>query len=231
MTANSTPAQAALDKIRPASAAWLRFAQECVSTAKIVDDATAATVSAAIASVPRNLFVEPAFHVHSFQDQQLPIGFNQFMCKPSLVARFLSLIGLREGMRILEIGCGSGYCSALMTAAGAQVYATEIVGLLAQQTRKRLDRLNLQTVLVRRGDGRRGWAEHAPYDAIISWAALEKVEPELLQQLQRPEGRLVLPLIDAKSPQGPQKVCLWEARGREPQLYQLEACEVLRVQS
>ena len=209
----------ALNRAR-VSSGWLRFAETVVENAGIIDDETAEILVRAFASVPRDRFVAEAFNLRATDDIALPIGYGQTISKPSTVARMLGLIGLRPGMRVLEIGCGSGYCSAVMAAAGAQVFAVEYVGLLAQRTRKLLDSLNFQRVLIRRGDGRRGWAEHAPYDAIVISAAFPKIEPELVAQLVNPGGRMVAPVGDNRG----QILTLWEAKGGGVPLYQLEPC-------
>ena len=192
----------------------------------VLDDATADTLTHAFASVPRDKFVAEAFNLRAAEDTALPIGYGQTISKPSTVARMLALVGIRSGMRVLEIGCGSGYCSAVMAAAGAQVYAVEYVGLLAQKTRKLLDEMNFQNILIRRGDGRRGWQEHAPYDAIVVSTAFETVEPELVSQLVNPGGRMVAPIGNKNG----QILTLWEAKGGGVTLYQLEPCNFVEGQ-
>lgn len=213
-------------KRKPISPGWLRFAETIVNKAGIVDDETAEVLIDAFAAVPREKFVAQAFDRRALEDTALPIGYGQTISKPSTVARMLGLIGLRTGMRVLEVGCGSGYCSALMAAAGAQVFAVEYVGLLAQKTRKLLDSLGFQNILVRSGDGRRGWSEHAPYDAIVVSAAFETIEPELVSQLVNPGGRMVAPVGDNKG----QILTLWEAKGGGVTLYQLEPCNFVEGQ-
>jgi len=213
-------------KRKPISPGWLRFAETIVNKAGIVDDETAEVLIDAFAAVPREKFVAQAFDRRALEDTALPIGYGQTISKPSTVARMLGLIGLRAGMRILEVGCGSGYCSALMAAAGAQVFAVEYVGLLAQKTRKLLDSLGFQNILIRSGDGRRGWSEHAPYDAIVISAAFETIEPELVSQLINPGGRMVAPVGDNKG----QILTLWEAKGGGVTLYQLEPCNFVEAQ-
>lgn len=209
-----------LPKRKIVSQAWLRFAEATVERAGVIDDETADTLVRAFAAVPRDKFVAEAFNMRATEDTALPIGYGQTISKPSTVARMLGLIGLRPGMRVLEIGCGCGYASAVMAAAGAQVFAVEIVGLLAQRTRKLLDALNYQNILVRRADGRRGWLEHAPYDGIVVSTAFEQVEPELISQLVNPGGRMVAPIGAAHG----QILTLWEAKGGGVTLYQLEPC-------
>lgn len=208
------------------SQGWIRFAESVVDKAGILDEEVAATLVRAFAAVPRDQFVEAGLSLRATEDNSLPIGFGQTISKPSTVARMLGLIGLRRGMRVLEVGCGSGYCSAVMAAAGAQVFALEYVGLLAQRTRKLLDRLNFQNVLIRRGDGRRGWLEHAPYDAIVVSAAFESIEPELVSQLVNPGGRMVAPVGNTRG----QILTLWEAKGGGVTLYQLEPCNFVSGQ-
>jgi protein-L-isoaspartate(D-aspartate) O-methyltransferase len=202
------------------SPGWLRFAESIVAKAGVLDEQTAEVLINAFASVPRDRFVESGFAPRATEDIALPIGFNQTISKPSTVARMLGILGIRRGMRVLEVGCGSGYCSAVMAAAGAQVFALEYVGLLAQRTRRLLDSLNYQNILIRRGDGRRGWDEHAPYDAIVVSAAFEGVEPELVAQLKNPGGRMVAPIGNTRG----QILSLWEAKGGGVTLYQLEPC-------
>ncbi len=202
------------------SPGWLRFAESVVAKAGVLDEETAEVLVNAFAAVPRDRFVESGFAPRATEDTALPIGYGQTISKPSTVARMLGIIGLRRGMRVLEIGCGSGYCSAVMAAAGAQVFAVEYVGLLAQRTRRKLDELDYQNILIRRGDGRRGWAEHAPYDAIVISAAFTGAEPELVAQLKNPGGRMIAPVGDTRG----QILTLWEAKGGGVTLYQLEPC-------
>jgi protein-L-isoaspartate(D-aspartate) O-methyltransferase len=213
-------------KRKPLTPGSIRFAEAVVESAEILDDRVADTLIQAFASVPRERFVAPAFNLRATEDTALPIGFGQTISKPSTVARMLGLIGLQPGMRVLEIGCGSGYCSAVMAAAGAQVYAVEYVGLLAQRTRKLLDSIGYHNILVRSGDGRRGWAEHAPFDAIVISAAFERVEPELVAQLKNPGGRMIAPIGNSRG----QILCFWEAKAGGVALYQLEACNFVAGQ-
>lgn len=216
----------AFAKRKPLSPGWIRFAEQVVERAGVLDEGVAQTLVEAFASVPRDRFVQDAFNARATEDTALPIGYGQTISKPSTVARMLGLIGLRRGMRVLEIGCGSGYCSAVMAAAGAQVYAVEYVGLLAQHTRRLLDSLNFYNILIRRGDGRRGWLEHAPYDAIVVSTAFEQIEPELVAQLVNPGGRMVAPVGNSRG----QILSLWEAKGGGVTMYQLEPCNFVEAQ-
>lgn len=205
---------------KPVSRGWTQFAERIVRRAGVIDDDVSDTLVAAFSAVPRTLFVGEALGVRAMEDVALPIGYGQSVPKPSTIARMLALIGLHKGMRVLEIGSGSGYCSALMATVGAQVFAMEGVGLLAQRTRRLLDSLNLHHVLVTRGDGKKGWPEHGPYDAIIVSAPIEQLEGELIRQLVPDGGRLVAPIGDVRG----QILTLWETRGGSIHVYQLEPC-------
>lgn len=211
---------------KAAHSGTLRFAEGIIEKAGVLDDDTAENLVRAFASVPRERFVESALSLRAYEDTALPIGYGQTISKPSTVARMLGLIGVRKGMRILEIGCGSGYCSALMASAGAYVFAVERIGLLAQKTRRLLDVLSFHNVLIRSGDGRRGWLEHAPYDAIVVSAAFEHIEPELVAQLVTPGGRMVAPVGSS----GEQALTLWEAKPGKVMQYQLESCNFVEGQ-
>lgn len=207
------------------SQGWLRFAERVVDTAGVLEEDTYDTLVKAFASVPRDQFVQSALSSRATEDTALPIGYGQTISKPSTVARMLGLIGVSPGMRVLEIGCGSGYCSAVMSAAGAQVYAIEYVGLLAQHTRRMLDRLGFYNILVRNGDGMRGWSEHAPFDAIVVSAAFESIDLDLFGQLAT-GGRLVAPIGSGNE----QVLNLWERGEEELHHYQLEPCKFVEGQ-
>jgi len=215
------------------SPTWLRFAQQVVDSAGVLDDATAETIVRAFAAIHRDKFLDEGYRGRATEDVALPTGFGQPSTKPSTVARMLALIGLHKGMRVLEVGCGSGYTAAVIAAAGAQVYALESVGLLAQQTRRLLDSLSYSNILVRRGDGERGWQEYAPFDAIVVSNPIERMEPELLAQLAPNGGRMVAPVGKAASLESSnsngQILSLWEAKEGSVAMYQLEPCSFVEV--
>ena len=199
----------------------LIFAEEVVARAGVLDEATAEVLIKAFASVPREQFLDPRLSERAYHDAILPIGFGEYISKPSMLARMAALLGIKKGHRVLEIGAGSGYSGAALSATGARVFSVELVGLLAQRTRHKLDDLNYGNVIIRRGEGKKGWAEHAPYDAILVSTPFESIEPELLDQLIRPGGRLVAPIGDEFS----QTLTLWEARADGVKRYPLEACD------
>ena len=150
-------------------------------------------VLAAMRKVPRHRFVEAAQRDHAYEDHPLPIGGSQTISQPYIVALMTELLDLRPGARVLEIGTGSGYQSAVLGELAAQVYSIEILPDLARQAEETLKSLGYSNVTVRAGDGYRGWPEHAPFDGIIVTAAPERIPEPLLQQLA-PGGRMVIPV-------------------------------------
>jgi protein-L-isoaspartate(D-aspartate) O-methyltransferase len=147
----------------------------------------------AVRSVPRHEFVPPQERPRAYEDTPLPIGHGQTISQPSLVALMTELIRPRPGMRVLEVGTGSGYQAAVLAATGARVWTIEIFEVLADEARARLTRLGYDRVQVRHGDGYAGWPEEAPFDAIMVTAAADEIPPALLEQLG-PGGRLVMPV-------------------------------------
>ncbi len=143
--------------------------------------------------VPRHLFVPvPARHL-AYAQRPLPIGHGQTISQPYMVAVMTALLAVDADDRVLEIGTGSGYQTAILAELVQRVYSIEIISELALSAQERLHRLGYTNVEVRVGDGYYGWAEQAPYDAIIVTAAATHIPPPLLQQL-KPGGRLVLPV-------------------------------------
>jgi protein-L-isoaspartate(D-aspartate) O-methyltransferase len=152
-----------------------------------------ARVLAAMTTVPRHAFVDPALAGEAYDDKPLPIGFGQTISQPYMVARATELAAPRAGERALEVGAGCGYQAAVLAAMGARVYAIEIVPGLAQRARATLAALGVRDVEVGAFDGGEGWPEHAPFDVIIVSAGAPRVPPLLVDQLAD-GGRLVVPV-------------------------------------
>ena len=152
-----------------------------------------ACVLKAMREVPRHLFVDPARRAEAYEDHPLPIAGNQTISQPYIVALMTELLELQPTARVLEIGTGSGYQSAVLGRCSREVYSIEIVPELARGAAALLKQLHCDSVTVREGDGYRGWAEHAPFDGIIVTAAPERIPEPLLQQLAV-GGRMVIPV-------------------------------------
>lgn len=150
-------------------------------------------VLAAMAGVPRHLFVPPSLESRAYDNGPLPIGHGQTISQPYIVALMTELLRLLPKAVVLEVGTGSGYQAAVLARLVRQVYSVEIVPALAAEAAARLRRLGVDNVVVCQGDGYFGWPEHAPYDAVIVTAATPRIPLALVQQL-RPGGRLVLPV-------------------------------------
>lgn len=146
----------------------------------------------ALLDVPRHLFVPQNLIMMSYQDSPLPIGFDKTISQPFIGAVMIDLLDLQPEERVLEIGTGLGYQAAVMSEMDAEVFSVEVVEEFAEAAGARLAALGYD-VKIRVGDGSRGWAEHAPYDAILVTAAAAEPPFELLAQL-RPGGRMALPL-------------------------------------
>ena len=148
----------------------------------------------AIGEVPRHLFVDEALAHRAYEDTALPIGFNQTLSQPYIVARMTEL-ALQNGMpgRVLELGTGSGYQSAVLSRVASEVYSIERIKPLLDKARQRLRTLKARNVRCKHGDGFEGWAEFAPFDVILGAAAPEAVPENLLSQLA-PGGVLLLPV-------------------------------------
>jgi protein-L-isoaspartate(D-aspartate) O-methyltransferase len=123
----------------------------------------------------------------------MPIGHGQTISQPYIVALMTDLLEIDSDSRVLEIGTGCGYQAAVLAEIAGHVYTLEIIPALEIEARERLEALGYRNVTVALGNGRAGWPEHAPYDAIIVTAAAESIPPPLIEQL-RPGGRLVIPI-------------------------------------
>ena len=153
-------------------------------------------ITEAFLKVPREFFVDEAFFPRAYEDTALPIGFEQTISRPSTVYSMLVAGCVGPGTKVLEVGSGSGYVLALLGAIGAEACGIERLAPLARGARKRLDFLGHEHILIKVGDGRRGWRERGPFDVIIVSAALPEIPLELVQQLAE-DGRLIAPVGDS----------------------------------
>ncbi len=152
----------------------------------------------AVQQVPRHLFIPQAVRHRAYEDSALPIGAGQTISQPYVQARSIELARLGGHERVLEIGTGSGYQTALLSLVAESVFSVERVPALAQQAREALQSLGLRNVTVLVGDGTLGWRPFAPYDAILVAAASPNVPEPLVDQLA-PGGRLIIPLGSRES--------------------------------
>ena len=148
----------------------------------------------AIRTVPRHLFVDEALAHRSYEDTALPIGYGQTLSQPYVVAK-MSELALAQGRpkKVLELGSGSGYQTAILASLVDEICAIERIKPLLERARKQLRALRVRNVRLRHGDGLDGWASEAPFDLILGAAAPEHLPTQLLEQLA-PGGRLILPV-------------------------------------
>jgi protein-L-isoaspartate(D-aspartate) O-methyltransferase len=168
-------------------------------------------VLAAMASVPRELFVPGELRERAYEDEALPIGRGQTISQPYMVARISELLDVHPGARVLDVGTGSGYQAAVLRELGAEVFSIERISQLAEQARRNLAAAGIAGVRVEVGDGSLGLPEHAPFDRIAIAAAAPELPLTLYEQLA-PSGRMVVPIGSARaqelqlvvrSPEGP----------------------------
>jgi protein-L-isoaspartate(D-aspartate) O-methyltransferase len=191
----------------PLEQARVRMVEEQLRRRGIADE----RVLAAMARVPRELFVAPELRSRAYEDAALAIGHGQTISQPYMVARICEALALRGDERVLDVGTGSGYQAAVLAELAAEVHTIERIAELAEQARANLAAAGYERVVVHVGDGTLGVPEHAPYAAIAVAAAAPEPPPSLYDQL-RLGGRLVVPvgrrwgqelLVVVRSPEGP----------------------------
>jgi protein-L-isoaspartate(D-aspartate) O-methyltransferase len=173
----------------------------------------------AMARVPRHEFVPKDFRQDAYGDHPLPIGEGQTISQPYIVAAMLEHLALQGTDRVLEVGTGSGYVTALLSLLCAEVYSVERHAQLAASAESRLQRLGYRNVKIRVGDGSQGWPEYAPFHAILVSAATAAMPPALFVQL-REGGRMMVPV----GPSSSQELQLISKIGGQPQVKILEGC-------
>jgi len=178
-----------------------------------------ARVLAAMSSVPRHEFVPETSRLRAYEDHPLPIGEGQTISQPYIVAAMLERLGLQGDERILEVGTGSGYVTALLSLLASKVYSVERHAQLAASAENILQRFEYQNVKIKVGDGSQGWPEYAPFDAILVSAATPEIPPAVFAQL-REGGRMIAPI----GPSTSQDLHLIRKVGGVPEVKVLEGC-------
>jgi protein-L-isoaspartate(D-aspartate) O-methyltransferase len=167
----------------------MRMVETQLKTREITDT----RVLKAMGTIPRHLFVDEGLIEQAYNDNPLPIDENQTISQPYIVALMTQALDLKPTDRVLEIGTGSGYQTAILASLTFRVFSIERIAKLAAKARKILDQLNYYNVAIRVGDGSYGWKEEAPFDAIITTAAVPEIPPYLVEQLVV-GGRLIVPV-------------------------------------
>jgi protein-L-isoaspartate(D-aspartate) O-methyltransferase len=152
-----------------------------------------ARVLDALARIPRELFIPDDQRAHAYEDRPVQIGYGQTISQPYIVAYMTEALKVAPGHRVLEIGTGCGYQTAVLAELADTVYSIELIETLADRARQTLDELKYANVQIRSGDGYAGWPEQAPFDRILAAAAPPQVPPALLDQLAD-GGILVIPV-------------------------------------
>lgn len=151
------------------------------------------TLLAAMRAVPRHMFVSENMQMHAYYDEPLQIGEGQTISQPYIVAYMTEILNLDDNMKVLEVGTGSGYQSAVLAEIVKEVYTVEIIPSLSIRSQNLLKNLGYQNVFFRVGDGREGWKDHSPYDRIIVTAAPKEI-PVALQDQLKVGGRMIIPV-------------------------------------
>jgi len=152
------------------------------------------SILSAFLTVPRHYFVPSRYKDKSYKDVPLPIGHSQTISQPFVIAYMLQKLNLNKGDRVLEIGTGSGYQTAILCEMGCDVYTVELIDELAQKARKTLSLIGYKDIKFKTGDGRCGFSEGAPYDAIVVSAASDDIPDALIDQLKSSGGSVIIPI-------------------------------------
>jgi protein-L-isoaspartate(D-aspartate) O-methyltransferase len=150
-------------------------------------------VLSAMRKVPRHLFVPESQILNAYNDVPLPIGENQTISQPYIVAYMTEILRLNTDDKVLEIGTGSGYQAAILAEIVKEVYTVEIIPVLAERAEKVLKSLGYKNIHIKTGDGYKGWAEYAPYDAVIVTAAPNEIPEDIIYQLKE-GGKIIIPV-------------------------------------
>lgn len=162
-----------------------RLREEGISNEAVLD---------VIRNTPRHLFVDEALASRAYEDTALPIGYNQTISQPYIVAVMTDLVVRDHPQKVLEIGTGSGYQAAILAPLVSRIYTVERIKPLAVQARQRFRKLGLRNIRASHSDGTEGLPDFAPYDAIITTAATELIPQALMEQLSPRGGRLIIPV-------------------------------------
>ena len=173
-----------------------RMVEEQLKTRNIHSEA----VLEAMCNIPRHLFIPKEQQSYAYDDSPLPIGLGQTISQPYIVAFMTEWLEIVHGIKILEIGTGSGYQAAVLAYLGCEVYTIELLEELAGRAKKTLTALNFNNVKVKYGNGYSGWPEEAPFDAIIVTAAPDNIPEKLIEQL-KDGGRMIIPVGKVNSVQ------------------------------
>ncbi len=178
-----------------------------------------ARLLSAMERVPRHEFVEPHYRDQAYEDHPLPIKAGQTVSQPYIVALMLEILRLEPSSKVLEIGTGSGYQTALLAELSAHVYSIERHPQLVYEAQEKLSRLGYTNLTLRVGDGGQGWVEHAPFDAIVVSAAAKQIPVPLFVQL-REGGRMIIPV----GPPEAQELQLVRKREGKPLISLMDGC-------
>jgi len=171
--------------------------------------------------VPRELFIDSALSRVAYQDISIPIGYDQTISKPSTVAKMLQALRLKPTYRVLEIGTGSGYQTAILAKMVDTVYSIELIPLLSKRTSEILKELNMNNVLLKTGDGLKGWKDFQPYNSIIFSAFLSEPPHHLVPQINPRGGKIVYPMGNDEK----QKIYLMSITDYKMSIKMIDECQ------